>query len=296
MKFKLLKILLIALCIELLPAQATGIKVDTFSMPIKTANRIFQPLNILVSSDGAWKLFIESLGNQIRNQDNPNYFIPLTRLELTASGGSPIAQFSAGKIIEVNNSSVMGLNNLNLALNLLSLDCDRAGHYLLDIKFTLVDGNSGTSECVYTFQFDKDEVSAIDFSQRNLKLSLDKNKILRKNSSQNLGTPLSVYVSSNKNWKLYIRKTTDENNKGVHTLVKVLGGDNSINCITTNEYIPMTNNPILLASGKATINQNTNSLERKLINIDYLVKGPENNFIPAGSVTEAFEYRLQTED
>lgn len=280
----------------MLPAQASGIKVDTFSMPVKTANRIFQPLNISVSSEGAWKLFIESLGNQIRNQDNPEYFIPLTRLELTESGGAPISQFAPGKIIEVNNSSVMGLNNLNLALNLLSFDCDRAGHYLLDIKFTLVDGASGTSECVYTFQFDKDEVSSIDFSQRNLRMSLDKDKILRKNSSQNLGTPLGIYVSSNKNWKLYVRKTTEENNKGIHTLVRVLGGDNSINCNTTNEYIPMTNNPILIASGKATINQNTTSLERKLINIDYLVKGPENKFIPAGLVAEEFEYRLQTED
>lgn len=279
-----------------LPVNASGIKIDTFSMPIKTANRIFQPLNISLSTDGAWKVFVESLDSQIRNQDNPNYSIPLTRLELTETSGSPIANFDTGKIIEINNISAVSMNNLNLALNLVSFDCDRPGNYLLDIKFSLRDESSNISECVYTFRFDKEEISSIDFSQPTVRLSIDKEKILHKNSSQNLKTPLGLYVSSNKDWKLYVRKTSDVNNANIKTFVKVIGGDNSINCNMTNDYIPIENNLILLASGKATINNNINTLDKKIINIDYLIKGPEDRFIPAGSQTEEFEYRLETED
>lgn len=293
--FKKVFIILISAAMTL-PASASGIKVDTFTMPVKTANRIFQPLNISISADGTWKIFVESLDSQIRNQNNPNYFIPVNRLELTESGGSPIGYFDAGKIIEISNSSAIGLNYLNLALNLISFDSDRPGNYLLDVKFTLQDEGSNISECVYTFRFSKEEISSIELSQRGVHLSIDKDKILRKNSSQNLKTPLGIYVSSNKDWKLFVRKLSDTNSEALKTFVKVIGGDSSIDCNMTNDYIPMENNLILLATGKATINDRMNTLDKKIINIDYLIKGPEDKFIPAGSQREEFEYRLQTEE
>ena len=79
--------------------------------------------------------------------------------------------------------------------------------------------------------------------------------------------------------------------------VKTLnGGDNSIEYIQTNEYAQMNPNQILLAKGKSTINPITNTFDKKIINIDYLIKGPEDKFIPAGMTTEQFEYRLEMED
>jgi len=277
-------------------ADAISLKVEKFSSPIKLANKVSQPINLSFTAEGNWKLLVEALDSQVRNQDNPNYSIPITRLELAALGGNPIAYFDAGKVIEIKSGGSVGINNINLALNVISHDCDRPGNYVADVKFTIIGQNAATSEDIYSFRFRQEEIASIVFSNRVLNLSIDKSKILQKGSKQNLPMPLGMYISSNKNWKLYVRKIPDSKNTELSYSVKVLGGDQAINFNTTNEYIPMNENPILLASGKSTINDTMNCLDKKLINIDYQVKGPDDKFISSGSKSEDFEYRLETED
>jgi len=284
--------------ILLLPmnAYAGNIKVEKFSSPIKFANKISQPVNLSFAAEGNWKLLVQALDCKIVNQDNPSTSIPITRLELAELGGNPIAYFDAGKVIEIKSGSSVGINNINLALNVISQDCDRPGNYVADVKFTLIGQNSVTSEDIYSFRFRQDEISSIVFSNRILNLSIDKNKILQKGSKQSLPMPLGMYISSNKNWKLYVRKLPDSKNTELSYSVKVLGGDQAINFNVTNEYILMNENSILLASGKSTINEAMNCLDKKLVNIDYQVKGPDDKFISSGSRSEDFEYRLETED
>ncbi len=276
---------------------ANNLKIEKFATPIKIPNKISQPINLSFATDGNWKLLAEPLDNQIRNIDNPNYTLPITRLEVAEMGGAPISHFDIGKSYEIRNGNSLGVNNMNLALNVVNFDCDYPGNYITDIKFTLMNNNSVVAEEIYTFRFMQDTISSIDFSQRIVNLSIDKNKILQRNSAQNLANPLGLYICSNKNWKLYMRSTSNNNDKSLKYFVKVLGGtDSTLTYNQTNEYIPLQNTPIFLASGKSTINQMANTLEKKLLNIDYMVKGPEDNFIPAGSRSEEFEYRLETED
>jgi hypothetical protein len=275
---------------------AYNLQIQRFSTPIKIPNKISQPINITFTTNGNWKLFAEPLDNQIRNIDNPNYTLPITRLELTQIGGMPLSHFDMGKSYEIKNGVSAGMQNINLALNVLNFDADYPGNYLTDIKFTLIDNDSMISEEIYTFRFEQEPIVSVDFSNRNINLKFEKDKILQKNSSQNLSYPFSVYISSNKDWKLFLR-SNQSNDKNLRYFVKTLnGGDNSIEYIQSNEYIAMNQNQILIAKGKSTINQNTNSLDKKIINIDYLVKGPEDRFIPSGSTTEQFEYILETED
>jgi len=283
-------------------AQAGTLKIERFSMPIKFANKISQPINLSFAAEGSWRLLVEPLDCQIRNQDNPNYSIPITRMELAESGGAPIANFDSGKIIEIKSgglnsiNAINGINNINLALNIKSCDCDRPGNYIADVKFTLIGQNVSPAEDIYSLRYKQDEIASIVFSNRITNLSVDKSKILKKGSTQNLTTPLGLYISSNKNWKLYIRKASASKDTTLSYFVKVLGGEQSVNCNMTNEYIPLKENQILLASGKATINDSMNCLDKKLINIDYQIKGPEDKFISSGSRSEEFEYRLETED
>lgn len=200
-----------------------------------------------------------------------------------------------GRILEVRNGATLGSNNVNLALNVISFDSDRPGNYTTTVKFTLINQNSNVTEDIYNLRFIKNEIASIDFPNRVVKLTLNKDKILQKNSSQNLPSPVGLYVKSNKDWKLYIRKLPDNQNKELSYFIRVLGGDQSISCNASNDYTLLTENPMLIASGKATINEMMNCLDRKLINIDYMVKGPEDKFISAGAKTEEFEYRLETE-
>ena len=278
-----------------IPARAVSLRVEKFSMPINFSNKISQPLNLAFSAEGNWRLLVEVMDSQIRNQDNLSYSIPVTRLELAQLGGTPISNFDVGKVIEIKSGDIVGAN-LNLALNMINFDCDRPGNYVADVKFTLVGQDSSIAEDIYSFRFTKDEICSIDFSNRVTRLSLEKDKILQKGSTQNLSSPLGLYISSNKDWKLFVRRISGTKDTTLDYFFKVLGGDQSINCNMTNEYIHMTEDPILVATGKSTINDSMNCLEKKLINIDYQIKGPQDKFIPAGSRSEEFEYSLETED
>lgn len=276
---------------------ADTLKVEKFSTPIKIANKISQPVNISFATSGKWKLFVESMDSQIHNQENPGYSIPITRLELAELGGRVISNFDTGKVLEATSGIIGGVNSVNIALNSIIFDSDRAGDYIADLKFTLKNlDNNTTTEEFYNFRFTQDEIAKIDFTNKVVNLKLDKDKILQKNSSQNLLTPVGLYVSSNKDWKLYIRSLADNKDKNLRYFMKVLGGDPSINYNLTSDYIPITENTIFIASGKATTNNTLNYLDKKLINIDYMVKGPEDKFIKAGSKSTEFEYRLETEN
>lgn len=277
-------------------AQATSLRVEKFSMPIKLANKISQPLSLSFSADGNWRLLAQVLDSRITNQDNPSYSIPITRLELAQLGGTPISNFDTGKIIEIKSGDVNGTNNMNLALNMINFDSDRPGNYVADVKFTLIGEDSTVAEDIYSFRFTKDEIASIDFSNRVTRLSFDKDKMLQKGSTQNLLSPVGVYVSCNKDWKLFARRISGTKDTTLDYFIKVLGGDQSVNCNVTSEYIHMTESPVLVATGKCTINDSMNCLDKKLINIDYQVKGPADKFIPAGSRSEEFEYSLETQD
>lgn len=172
---------------------ADTLKVEKFSTPIKIANKISQPVNISFATSGKWKLFVESMDSQIHNQENPGYSIPITRLELAELGGRVISNFDTGKVLEATSGIIGGVNSVNIALNSIIFDSDRAGDYIADLKFTLKNlDNNTTTEEFYNFRFTQDEIAKIDFTNKVVNLKLDKDKILQKNSSQNLLTPVAM--------------------------------------------------------------------------------------------------------
>lgn len=291
---KILYFVIINFILLTMPVRAGPLRVTNFSSPTVFANRISQPINIIFSSEGNWKLLVQPIENRIFNQNN-NYSLPISRLELAELGGNPIVNFDVGKIIELKSGTSCGINNLNLALNLTTFDNDRPGYYLTDIKFTLIDKNSIVAEDIYNLGFMKKEISSIEFANRITNISIDKDKVLQKNFTQHISNPIGLYVSSNKDWKLYVRKMYGKTNTYSY-LVKVLGADPAIKCNSCGDYVLLNDNPVLLASGKATINDTMNKLDKMFINIDYLIKGPEDKIVPAGSCTEEFEYKLETEN
>lgn len=297
MKFAL-KILVLFIFIFILQVRAIAgsLTVQNFSSPIKIANKISQSVNINFVSDGVWKLLVESLDNRAVNQDYPQYSIPINRIELAEVGGNPIANFDSGRIIEIKNGQNIGTTNFNLALNAALVDSDRPGNYVADVKFTLFNQNAIVAEEIFCFRFRQEEISSIEFSQNVISHTLDKEKSLEKNCSQNIPTPLGLYISSNKDWKLYVRKISDSNDNNLKYYFKVIGGDSTISLNKSSEYVFLNYNPILVASGKSTINTAMNCLDKKLITMGYMIKGPEQDFIPVGSYSDDIEYRLETED
>lgn len=278
-------------------ANAANIKVAKFSMPVKLSNKISQPVFVNFSSGGNWRIIAEALDSQIRNTDNPNYNLPINRLEIAELNGTPITNFDVGKSCELRSATVANTNNLNLALNAVSFEGDYPGNYVADVKFTLLENNSVMAEDIYTFRFVQDAIAAIDFPRRNLLITMNCEDIANKNNSQSFEIPSEVYVSSNKNWKLYVSSPSNHENSQLQYFIKILNSsDQSIEYKQKNEYIPLKKDPVLLASGNLTVNKMANNLEKKLINVDYMVKGPEDDYIPAGSFVEEIEYKLEMED
>ena len=278
-------------------AQADTLQIEKFSTPIKMANRISQPINVTFASSGRWKLLVETMDPLVRNQENPNYSIPITRVELAELGGRVISNLDVGKILEVKTGIIPGVNSVNIALNALTSEADRAGNYVADLKFTLINlDNNTTTEGIYNFRFVEDEIAKIDFSTNVVNLKLDKEKILTKGASQNLLSPVGLYVTSNKDWKLYVRNLSSIKDTNLTYFYRVLGGDSSVNCNLTNDYVLLSDIPVLIASGKSTIDAGMNCLTKKMVNIDYKIKGPEGQFIKAGTKTTQLEYRLETEN
>src|SRR5574344_1628553 len=276
------------------PTHAGYLKINSFSQPIKTNNKISQQLNINLSASNNYKLYAQALDNKIYCQNKDNYSIPIERLEILDSRGLPISNFILGKNIQIpqQNSN----DNIILNLNLSTFDNDRVGFYSTDIKFTLIDSNNTMSEAVYNFRFNKEEISSIEFSEPTINLKLDKDMILKKKAEQHLLNPLVVYIKSNKNWKLYIRKIPNTEKKLTY-YIKPIFADTSVKLHQSSEYIPLKDSEsILIASGKATFNDTLKTLDKRIINTDYLVKGPNDKYIEAGKKFENFQYILETED
>jgi hypothetical protein len=149
---------------------------------------------------------------------------------------------------------------------------------------------------VYNLRFQKEEISSIEFSENPTRLELDKEKILKKGVTQNISTPLTVSIKSNKNWKLYLQKTNINPASKVTYYIKPLYADASITLNNSSSYTKMDNNTYLIASGKATFNDNSNTLDKKFLTMSYMIKGPENELLPVGSESNLFQYSLKTED
>ena len=108
--------------------------------------------------------------------------------------------------------------------------------------------------------------------------------------------PLTLYITSNKDWRLYVKRNSNDinDNLKITPFIKVLNATNEINTYLKNNFTILNNDEILIASGKATFNDALKKLDKQYINLDYLICGPKDKFLKPGSKLEEFEYRLET--
>lgn len=125
---------------------------------------------------------------------------------------------------------------------------------------------------------------------------MDKENILQKNTQQNLKMPLILYITSNKDWKLYVKRNTNDINANlkITPYIKIISADKTINPNLSTNFTILNSDEMLVASGKATFNDLIKKLDKQFINLDYLIKGPKDTFLKSGSKLEEFEYRLET--
>ena len=122
---------------------ANNLHFEKISQSQKFGNKIMQQVNLSFYSNSPWKLYAQVLDLNIQNQTYPNYYIPLSRFEISNLGQIPFNNFENSKQVEIKNSdnTSNGVNNLNFNFAINTQDIDRPGFYTCDIKFTLVDNN-----------------------------------------------------------------------------------------------------------------------------------------------------------
>ncbi len=279
---------------------ANNLHFEKISQSQKFGNKIMQQVNLSFYSNSPWKLYAQVLDLNIQNQTYPNYYIPLSRFEISNLGQIPFNNFENSKQVEIKNSdnTSNGVNNLNFNFAINTQDIDRPGFYTCDIKFTLVDNNQNIiAQNIYNYNFEIDEITKIEFSNQFINLKIDKENILQKNAQQNLKMPVTLYITSNKDWKLYVKRRTNDINNSlkITPYIKILNTQNEIVTNLNNNFTCLLNNDeVLVASGKATFNDAIKKLDKQFINLDYLIKGPKDTFLKSGSKLEEFEYRLET--
>lgn len=277
---------------------ANNLHFEKVSQSQKFGNKIMQQVNLSFYSNSPWKLYAQVLDLNIQNQTDPNYFIPLSRFEISNLGQMPFSNFENSKQVEIKSSeNSFGMNNLNFNFAINVQDIDRPGFYTCDIKFTLVDNNQNIiAQNIYNYNFEIDEIAKIEFSNSLINLKVDKENILQKNTQQNLKMPLTLYITSNKDWKLYVKRNNNDinNNLKITPYIKIISADKTINPNLSTNFTILNTDEMLVASGKATFNDLIKKLDKQFINLDYLIKGPKDTFLKSGSKLEEFEYRLET--
>ncbi|MCI1272904.1 MAG: hypothetical protein LKG27_00520 [Clostridiaceae bacterium] len=297
MKLKKFIYILIIYFLAIGQSFATQLTITPIGTPTGFSNKISQSINLAIDADSNWRMEVYILSPEIINQNNFAYSLPINRLEITKANGTPIILFNSGiKVAKINSNDIGGVNNFNLSLNTTTFENDRPGYYSTEICFVLIDKGHKMDLEVYNLRFQKEEISSIEFSENPTRLELDKEKILKKGVTQNISTPLTVSIKSNKNWKLYLQKTNINPASKVTYYIKPLYADASITLNNSSSYTKMDNNTYLIASGKATFNDNSNTLDKKFLTMSYMIKGPENELLPVGSESNLFQYSLKTED
>lgn len=294
---KLLTVLISFLMFNTCAFCAGSFNVEKFGTINKIGNKLSQPINLSFVSNGAWKLMVEPIDIKIRNLDKAEKSLPITRLEVAKNTGQPLVHFEVGKSYELKRGTSVGANSMNFYINALNYNGDYPGSYIADLKFTIVQNNGSSQEEIFTFRFNQNEISSIEFDKPSVSLNVAKDKALKKNYQDHLKNPFSIYVNSNKDWKLYLLGRKQDEQKRINYYYKIVGvSDSDIKYTNCGEYIPMQDSKVMIAQGKSTLDENTNQLVKKIINMDYMVKGPEGNIIPAGTISTDFEYILESEE
>ncbi len=296
--FKIILVLIINIILSSNLVFANNLHFEKVSQSQKFGNKIMQQVNLSFYSNSPWKLYAQVLDWNIQNQTDPNYFIPLSRFEISNLGQMPFSNFENSKQVEIKSSeNSLGMNNLNFNFAINTQDIDRPGFYCCDIKFTLVDNNQNIiAQNIYNYNFEIDEIAKIEFSNSLVNLKVDKENILQKNTQQNLKMPLTLYITSNKDWKLYVKRNTNDINANlkITPYIKIISANKTINQNLSTNFTILNSDEVLVASGKATFNNSIKKLDKQFINLDYLIKGPKDTFLKSGSKLEEFEYRLET--
>lgn len=291
MNFKNFIYIFIFYIICIVNVNAATITINPNLLPIESGNTISQPVNVTISGASNWYINVVTIGDIYNTTGS---YIPLSHVNIFGQDGTLISNLLNSYYIPYPMNKV-GSNNFNLNFSLTTDDSDRPGIYSKYIAINLYDNGNLADIAFFNLKFNKNEISSVEFSENTTRLSLDKDKILQKGVTQDLNTPLTVYVKSNKDWKLYIRKSTITPNSKITLYIKTMTSDSSIKLDNASGYTKMDTNTYLIASGKATFNDTTRILDKKFITMDYMVKGPDNEFLPVGSESDNIQYILETE-
>lgn len=293
---KLLTLLFTLFVFQASTMSANSLEVEKFGLLTKSGDKLRQPIKVTFATSSPWKMTVRAIEPRISNLDKSSKTLPVTRLDISETSGLPLVNLDISRSYRLKQGNTTGQQSLDLYVNTLSYDGDYPGNYSVDLAFTIEQNNGNTEERIFTFRFNQPEVSSVQFDQANLNLSVSKDKVL-KNCQENLRNPFSIYIKSNKDWKLYLigRKNDEKNVLSYH--YKVVGvSDSTVNYTNCGEYLPMKDTKMLIAEGKSTLNEASHQLMSKVINMDYLVKGANGGIIPSGSISADFEYILETEE
>lgn len=248
-----------------------------------------QNIKIDFECNGDWKIILMPLNQIFFNTLNTNKTIPINRLSVKDNKEIEQKDLQPEKLLIIAQGNDFGHKTLNFTLKIINFDSDYPGDYLGDLKFTLVT-NTGEIDRIYALRFNQPLIQDLKSDEQLLNVNIQEDDVFKKAQTHYLTHPTTLYVKSNKEWKLCL--VAPKTNDNLKYFLKIISKPENSQSNFDKEYLELQDNQLTLLSGKETLDKQTGQLKSQIVRINYMIKTPQNEFLESGHIQKPIEYCL----
>jgi len=260
---------------------AASISVTSVGSQQIIGNTTVQAINADINKQTTWVLYVLPLTNGLINTADPTKVIPLNRLVLSNSQGTPF-QLQFGNLTQIASGSNFGRDNIPFNFVLQNLATDYPGDYSGNFTFRLVAG-AETVSTTYTLLINRPPVQTITLTPAQLNIAVNTSGLLQPNYTQETATPEIITLNSTIPWKLVLKGNTATN--GISYFFKVLSIPPGATTSYSGAYFPYTTSDTNIVTG-------TSSVVNGTVQVNYQIKINQSGFQPAGTYNITVPYNI----
>lgn len=248
-----------------------------------------QDINISFVCEGNWKIILTPLNQYFMNTLNPEKIIYINRLTVKDDKENYIENLQPSRSVVVAQGVNSGQTSINRVLKIINFDADYPGDYIGDLKFTLVT-DKGELDRIYTLRFNQPVIQNLKSDEQQLNINVQEEDVFKKGASHYISHPETVYIESNREWKLYLY--SPKTNDNFKYFFKLVSKSESIISPYDKDFQELKEDRIIIASGKATVDGVSSKLKAQAVKINYMIKSPQDDYLESGQFQRPVEYSL----
>ncbi|EKE03775.1 MAG: hypothetical protein ACD_20C00152G0002 [uncultured bacterium] len=256
-----------------------NIKVSSLGSVIKSGNTTIQNISLNFITDSSWQILVSPVDACLRNSYYPAKNVSLERLLIENNRGVQLNLPKLNKPVILDSGTETGSINRQYILRYKNSDADYPGLYTGSLQFTLISG-SGTEMDIYSLSIEQPVEQKIIAESNIVNLDIKSTNILKKGFMQESELPTKLYVRSNTEWKLVLKK--NNYNDFINLKFKVLSVPDNCRTQYNSDYFDLPNGNFVIMEGNPTLDASGKGVEAKMLEINYQIKTKDGQILPAG--------------